>query len=273
MDITTTKGAPLQYLASITDSYTDNAKPFIDYMKDKPFNEASVTCYIESLSDLNSAATRNIRVYAVKNRLRAAMDYGQTPPEERYKVELFMGKFPKWKIQREIDPDRLLSADQLRSFIEECTDRKLTPIVEFMATQGCRISEALTIKLSNMTRRKGYFEVRVEGKGKKQRTLKVDADLIKRIKSIYHGSTYLFEHSHRCYNRSSIYRRFRYQCQVIFGEHHKPHDLRHSFADRMRGKWTDDMLYRYLGHSSSRILNEWYGSKVASFENVLEARI
>jgi len=273
MDITTTQGAPLDYLKSIKDSYSPNAQPFLDYMKDKPFTEASVTCYVESLSELNSAATKNIRVFAVKNRLRAAMDYGQTPPEERYKVELMMKRFPVWKVQREIDPDRLLSAEQLKTFMEECTDRKLTPMVEFMAVQGTRISETLNIKLSNMTRRKGYFDVRVEGKGKKERFLKVDSALIKRIKAVYHGRTYLFEHSGRRYNRSSIYRRLRYQCLLIFGEHHKPHDLRHSFIDRMRGVWSDDMLYRYVGHSSSRVLNDMYGSKIASFENVLQARI
>ena len=88
----------------------------------------------------------------------------------------------------------------------------------FLVGTGVRVSEMLGILLSDIKVGKGTFaEVRVIGKGSKERAIHVKKEFIERIKKHFHGTTRLFEHQGKPFNRISVTNRIKHEALRTIG--------------------------------------------------------
>jgi integrase/recombinase XerD len=128
-------------------------------------------------------------------------------------------------------------------------------MVAFLCGTGVRVSEMLGILLADIRPRKGEFvEVRIRGKGSKERTINVKKGFIERIKKHFHGTTYLFEHQGRSFNRISVTNRIKHQALRTIGKEITAQQLRHTWASIQIQRGRDvKAIAAVLGHSDPGI--------------------
>ena len=66
-------------------------------------------------------------------------------------------------------------------------------MIEFLYSSALRISEMTNVKISNIKDFKQYYEIRIVGKGNKERKIKMKKNLIIKIKNHFRSNEYLFE--------------------------------------------------------------------------------
>ena len=72
--------------------------------------------------------------------------------------------------------------------------------------------------------------MRIVGKGRKERYVGVRARIIDRVRAHFHGSTYLFEHHGKQYNRISVTNRIKHESLRTIGREVTAQQLRHTWA-------------------------------------------
>lgn len=159
----------------------------------------------------------------------------------------------KKKVQtKAVDPDEIPSLEELRLLVSSTKDRTIALIVEFLIHSGARISETLAIRLSDITVKRSYAEVTLRGKKSKERKIKVDKDLIARIREHFAGSTWLFEHHRRQYSRVSVTQRIKIEALKYIGRDISAHTIRHSVLSHlMRQTGRVKAVQELAGHSSA----------------------
>ena len=89
--------------------------------------------------------------------------------------------------------EKVLSYDEIRSFLRKCPDLRIALIAEFLAFTGARITETLHVRVSDMAAsRRGFHTIRLRGKGGKQRDVMVDSGLVGRIREAFGRRSYVF---------------------------------------------------------------------------------
>ena len=133
-------------------------------------------------------------------------------------------------------------------------------LVSFLFATGLRISEALGIRLTDLTEDSDWTDIRVLGKGKKLRTVRTETRLIAAIRDAFPGETWLFS----TVNGGPMLRRYagnqiRKGALRILGRQLSPHSLRHSFATAAYQESGDiNAVSKELGHSSVSITSAVY---------------
>ncbi len=171
---------------------------------------------------------------------------------KRYKLEQVLNEIKLKKISsKEVNRDLLLSKEEVETLIEN-TSEKLGLMILFLYSTGTRISEMIGIKLSNIAERERYYEIRIVGKGRKERKIKVKKRLVEKIRSHFQSKQYLFETvNSNQYNRGYVSMEIKKAGWKILKKDISAHTLRHSFATRMidEGKSIKGVS-KYLGHSN-----------------------
>jgi integrase/recombinase XerD len=102
-------------------------------------------------------------------------------------------------------------------------------LTQFLFYTGCRISEALNIKIIDCIEDDEYVNIKILGKGKKVRIIKIPYWLYYQIERYYKGNIYLFEtRNKKRWNSSAFYRELKRQAFKILKKHVHPHMIRHS---------------------------------------------
>lgn len=99
------------------------------------------------------------------------------------------------------------------------------------------------------------------GKGNRERKIKVNKDLIRRIKKYFKGKEFLFETSTRHeYDRKYVSYQIKLAGRKILDKEISAHTLRHSFATNLLKKGKSiKAVSKYLGHSDiATTLNLYY---------------
>jgi len=154
---------------------------------------------------------------------------------------------------------KYLHPDQVQKLIEG-SEHTLGMIFEFLFKTGCRISELTSIRLMDITLAE-QVEIKLVGKGNKQRTVFIDHRLYKSLRQEYQGEYYLFENSsHHRLDRSNLFRKIKAAGQEILGQEIHPHLLRHSTANYLLKTchMTAKYVAEYLGHANPATLLEMY---------------
>ena len=202
-----------------------------------------------------TAGTFNRKVIAIKEGIRFL--FKKSPDgidlNKRYKLEQVLNEIKLKKINsKEVNRDLLLSKEEVETLIEY-TSEKLGLMILFFYSTGTRVSEMTGIKLSNITEREKYYEIRIVGKGNKERKIKAKKGLVEKIRNHFQSKEYLFETStsHRPYDRKYVSMEIKKAGWRILKKDISAHTLRHSFATRMidEGKSIKGVS-KYLGHSS-----------------------
>lgn len=268
------KASVVAALLSIKDTYGSSGAAFPKYLEKNNLglSEASVQSYIESLDEVDengnrkSAATKNLRKTAMTSRIRVLLN--QLPllsTIEKWKVEQILQKIPRDRINSGVSPDRYPSSEEVERFIRDCKDKKVALLVEFLASTGLRIAEALGILLSDIEANAKHVRIRISGKGRKERHVMVPKELIERIVKRFKSTVWLFEHNGKQYSRVSVCNRLRYLTVLNLGKQYTPHAFRHYFATLWIPKIGLKKVANYLGHSSPAMTAQLYDHSVASY--------
>ncbi len=247
--------------------YRQDLKLFIEYLNKNNLGLTfeAVKKYLQYLEDEGykkngkrygyAAGTFNRKVIAIKEGIRFL--FKKSPDgidlNKRYKLEQVLNEIKLKKINsKEVNRDLLLSKEEVETLIEY-TSEKLGLMILFFYSTGTRVSEMTGIKLSNITEREKYYEIRIVGKGNKERKIKAKKGLVEKIRNHFQSKEYLFETStsHRPYDRKYVSMEIKKAGWRILKKDISAHTLRHSFATRMidEGKSIKGVS-KYLGHSS-----------------------
>ena len=144
-------------------------------------------------------------------------------------------------------------------------DPQIAPLFEFLARTGVRIVEALGSKKFtgirlNDIKMNGIAVITIHGKGGKDRDVVIDATFLQSVIDFYGGSTWLFEHHGKPYNKRSTSNRISAATAKILGHSISSHGLRHSYARHaiVDLKLSVKAVANQLGHSSTAITMAFY---------------
>jgi integrase/recombinase XerD len=257
-------------LAERADHYGAHIRDFARYAGEHGAgNEVTLALVTDYFRDLNgtgyAANTKRIRRQAVKARLHAVIDgrvdfnaaaaFREALSRLDHSTDTRAPKVQAVPVGRDRvierhDFERMLSAASVRDAL----------LLRFMWQTGCRVSELCGARVERCEVKGPTAHVTVMGKGKKERTLRITAELFDGIRSVFGGVEYLFETGgghpfSRCYVSTRVHR----LAFSVLGRRLGAHALRHSFATRLiRRTGKIEAVSRALGHSTPAITMSFY---------------
>lgn len=258
----------LAQAAQVKDAYSYQVRHFIQWAREnkKTIDQEGITDYFRFLnqSGYTAATIRNKRS-AVKKRVRQL--FHDAPLDDRMKIERVLNdlehdadtKAPKVNTN-EVTIDRVLTLQDYKAILDACRSERQRAFIAFLYTTGCRVSEMTGIRLDQCEEMGAAVKVRVMGKGRKERFVRIPAELFNQARAVFGGQVYLYEtRNGRPYAREYVSAQIKKIGHRI-GREISAHTLRHSFATRkvqqLPGKL--DAVSRYLGHSSPSITLAMY---------------
>ena len=259
-----TKLAPLGgLLQRVKPSYEAEARRFLDLAERDGMNLETMQRLVSDLDgEGKSASTINKHVAAMRAVVRTAMETMDLTDSQRWTLERALKEVPyrkRGKGDVRVTSDKIVHEDEYRTLLEHAADRNGL-VLEFLWSTGCRISEVLGARLSDCKPENGHVNVRVLGKGQKERHVRIARELYDRIVETFAGGTWLFEtaggmpmddrnFAHALYRLSAKY----------LDRKVSPHAFRHSAATRLiRQTGKLQAVSEYLGHSTTAITLDLY---------------
>lgn len=177
----------------------------------------------------------------------------------RYSLQIFYADIIKQpnkisnlpSAKREQKLPKILSKEEIKIGIDKIKNLKHKCIIKLLYGAGMRISEVINMKPHWIRRNEGIIRIE-HGKGKKDRQVMLDSDLLKDIECyyrVYNPKVYLFNgwKYNLQYTEKSI------QSIVKKFLNTNPHSLRHSFATHLMESGVNlRFIQEMLGHSSSK---------------------
>lgn len=171
--------------------------------------------------------------------------------------EAIKNEVKRVKVNQAITREDYLTKEQIER-LKSVAKPKIALIIEFLFKSGCRISEMINIKLTDIELN-GKAKIKVIGKGSKQRDVYINRELIEEIKNLFNSKVYLFETRNRTqYNCINLSKTIRKASRKDGLDIH-PHTLRHSTAEHLKSKKASpEYVQKYLGLSSVGITIDHY---------------
>lgn len=263
------RDALLAELEGIRDIYRLDVKQFIGFVRErKLFIVEGFTQYAKWLDEEHegkrySPATVNRKIAAARSRVRYAFKQSAHAGSLRrkYHLEDILKAVRLKKIDTVAVPsEKVLDIEDARKLVRHAKDPTIRLMVTFLVSTGARVSEMLGLLLTDLKAAKGeLIQVRIKGKGSKERTIHVKKEFVERIKTYFKGHTYLFEHQGRPYNRISVTNRIKHEALRILGREVTARQLRHTWAaiQIKRGR-NVNAVAAVLGHSDPGLTARMY---------------
>ena len=258
-------------LDEIRDAYNLDVKQFIGFVKERKLG------LVEALKDYAawldqdhggkrySPATINRKIAAAKSRIRYAFKHSSSAESlrKRYQLEEVLKEVKPKRIDKvSVPPEKILSVDEVQKFVRETKDNTIKLMVMFLVGTGVRISEMLAIRLSDLRPADvDFVEVRVVGKGRKERIVHAKTSFVDRVRKYFRGTVYLFEHEGKPFSRISVTNRIKHESLRTMGREVTAHQLRHTWAmiQIQRGKDVRAVATA-LGHADPGLTARMYSS-------------
>jgi integrase len=264
----------LRYLQGIKDSYTPNAKTFLNFADQR--GGVSLPVLKEYFTWLNNqgyrASTVRIKRQAAIDRFRRLQAVpGATNPEQRARLVWALdaivheNKAPKLQFAS-VGQEKVLSLDDCHKVLAFAKSDRQKCFLKFLYFTGARIAELTGIRLTDCTKVLDMVYISVMGKGRKERVIRVTTALFDTIQAVFKGNTFLFETSKgRSYAKSYISHELAKLTRRAIGRPLSAHKYRHSFATwQLANGMPIDALSRYLGHADTSITLKFYAHNQAT---------
>ena len=264
----------LRMLMKETASYGPEADYFLNYCESENLGILEgIIPYLRTLEEsgfiengqvkMYSANTLNKRMNAAKTTLRVGFKRSEEylDPQKRQQFDDIMAEIKNYKIASvAVNPDSLPDPEDIAILLNsEKVNIRVRLVVLFLSMTGCRIGETLAIRNSDIKRVGREYQVRLRGKGRKERKVPVATELVDRIQKEFAGKTFLFEHNGKQFNQFSMTTRIRAAGEKVLGRNMHGHTLRHYYATQQRLAGVQlEALSRHLGHSSVAITGDLY---------------
>jgi integrase len=259
----------LAELEGIRDRYRIDVKQFIEFVKSRKFFIVDgLEQYVKWLDDGGngrkySPSTINRKIAAAKNRIRYAFRHSEYSADlkRKYQLEDVLKSVRLKKIDSlPVPQEKLLNVNEAKLLVERTKDSTVRLMAMFLVGTGVRVSEMLGIQLSDIKNGKGAFvEVRVVGKGSRERKIHVKKELVERIRKHFHSTMFLFEHEGKSFNRISVTNRIKHEALRTIGREVTAQQLRHTWAaiQIQRGK-DIQAVAAVLGHTDPGVTARMY---------------
>ena len=204
-----------------------------------------------------SVASVNRKLSGVKTVLRRAAD--SQGPEVRRGIEAAVSTVKGVRQARgAIRAEKLLTPAEVVTLLSALSSRG-QGFVRFLYATGCRISEAVGVRLTDC-QVNGGVTVEVTGKGGKARKVRLARELFDELRATFNGSTWLFETSKgNPYPRTYVSAVIERASKRALGRMVSAHALRHSFATSMIAKTGKvQAVSEYLGHADPSTTLRYY---------------
>ena len=222
----------------------------------KPATVDGFAAYIHQLRRTRSAATVNQAIAAGRKAFLQAGERLGLPAREISLIRGALGEIPAMK---KAPPEvEVISPDE-RAKLLKALPLRVRLVAETLYVTGARVSEVLGVR-RDQVKENGTVELRLYGKGGKERNSRIPAELYRRILQVFPEGTYLFEsrqgqHFHREYISREIARAAR----RVLGRSVSAHVLRHSRAtDLLAATHRIKAVSRLLGHSDEATTLRYY---------------
>jgi len=216
-----------------------------------------------------SVASVNRKLSGVKTVFRRAAD--AQGPEVRRGIEAALSTVKGFKQARgAIRCEKMLTADEVERLLAALSPRG-QGFVRFLYATGCRISEALGVRLTDC-HLNGGVTVEVTGKGGKARKVRLSRSLFEELRQTFGGTVYLFETSKgNPYPRTYVSAMIERASKRALGRMVSAHALRHSFATAMIAKTGKvQAVSEYLGHADPSTTLRYYTHESLSDDELFD---
>ena len=223
-------------------------------------NEVTVegfAAYIHALRRTRSAATVNQALAAGRKAFLQAAEHLGLPAKEISLIRGALGEIPAVK---KGPPDVSVVSPEERLKLLAALPLRMRLVAETLYVTGARVSEVLTVRRDQVKAQGASVELRLYGKGGKERTARIPAELYKRVLQVFPKGTYLFESSHKKhFRREYISREIARAARRVLGRAVSAHVLRHSRAtDLLAATKRIKAVSRLLGHSDEATTLRYY---------------
>ena len=250
-------------IQAVKESYRSEVRRFLSYVADHGLSLESYSAYIDGIeAEGKSVSTINKHIAACRALIRRLFESPNIRDVEKWKLEKAISEvaFRKQaKNAKAITGEKCLTRDEIEHLILR-SPKRTAVIVRFLQVTGLRIAEALSITSGDCKATSERVEIRVLGKGKKERKVWITSTLYEEITGTFHGAKHLFESKSLVplHDRNVAKELGRLGAKHL-GRHVTPHMLRHSFATHMIAKTGKrKAVSEYLGHSSTAITEDMY---------------
>lgn len=160
--------------------------------------------------------------------------------------------------------------ENARKIVHEISDPRNKAVAILLAKTGCRVSEALEIKMDDLQLEEGFIRLR-ERKGGTQTVVPIDDEVVKTIRRLQTirrdvESDYLFvsirgsrvarEQVRRTVREAAVKAGIMDKGETEFHRKFTPHTFRTVFTTQMRQQGMDDRILQYIrGDSSSQTMD------------------
>ena len=259
-------------LSDIHDAYTLDVDQFVAFMKERGLRLVEgLKAYADWLDHEHdgkhySAATINRKIAAAKSRIRYAFKHSSSARSlhKKYQLEEVLKTVSAKRIDDiAIPADKLLSIREVTGMMRNTKDVTIRLMVKFLVGTGVRIFEMLGVRLADIERgKRDFMTIRVLGKGRRERTIHVKKRVIDRIRRRFGGSTYLFEHDGKQYNRISVTNRIKHEFLKTIGKEATAQQLRHTWAvTQIRKGKSISSVAAALGHADPGLTAKMYANE------------
>src|SRR5208337_2526104 len=212
--------------------------------------------YIHQLRRTRSAATVNQALAAGRKGFLQAAERLGMPARE---VSLIRGALAEIPAVKKAPPEVTVISPEERARLLEALPLRVRLIAETLYVTGARVSEVLGVR-RDQVKTNGTVELRLYGKGGKERTSRIPAELYRRILAEFPEGTYLFQSRQgQHFKREYISREIARAARRVLGRAVSAHVLRHSRAtDLLASTKRIKAVSRLLGHSDEATTLRYY---------------
>lgn len=242
-----------------------------------PLSESSVRSFLDDLrsgqiKQDNGEPYRPATVARYIADLKAVI--GQTSDSVQFRASLdALFKRAAPKVEKRIHRSETLTPAEVRK-LEQATDERTAAALRFLALSGMRISEALSIRLSDCKTDRKEVAIRITGKGRKERTVSVTREAFDAVRQSFDSKEYLFQNHHHRSRDGRFTRQRWYQIVRAAGERAldrriHPHTFRHATATNLLAAGnTLKAVAGHLGHARVSTTAEIYDENTLAFQAI-----
>jgi integrase len=215
-----------------------------------------VAAYIKSLRRTRSASTVNLTLSGLRKAFQQAGERLGLPARE---LAVMRGALAEISSVKKAPPEVSVISPEERLQLLEALPLRIRLVAETLYVTGARVSEILGVR-RDQVKTNGAVELRLYGKGGKERSSRIPEELYKRILEEFPKGTFLFEsYKGQHFTREYISREIARAAKRVLGRAVSAHVLRHSRAtDLLASTHRIKAVSRLLGHSDEATTLKYY---------------
>jgi integrase/recombinase XerD len=253
--------------ALTTAAYRSALRGFLD--SGQAVTVEGFAAYIRQLRRTRSAATVNQALAAGRKAFLQAAERLGMPAKEISLIRGALGEIPAVK---KAPPEVTVVSPEERAKLLAALPLRVRLVAETLYVTGGRVSEVLGVRREQVkvNSTNGAVELRLCGKGGKERTSRIPAELYRRIMGVYSEGTYLFQSRQgQHFKREYISREIARAARRVLGRSVSAHVLRHSRStDLLASTKRIKAVSRLLGHSDEATTLRYYVRDAFSDEDL-----